>query len=210
MKTRLFQCFSVLTLIFAVSSFSFCAEVNITDKIKISKESLGYDKENGITSCNFLLKSKSKNAYTGPFKVVIEETNNPNVSIVNPSGYTRTGKPYFAYLDQNLPPRGKTTSLNWVFGHACKSKVSVKFKPYSATAIKLQKQCSKQVTLYITVFSEATFNHPPVADAGLDQDVTVGTIVTLDGRNSSDPDGDPITYQWTMAEVPSGSVANTG
>jgi chitodextrinase len=50
-------------------------------------------------------------------------------------------------------------------------------------------------------------NSPPVADAGQDQQVRVGDLVTLDGRNSYDPDGDLITYNWTITEAPSGSNA---
>jgi len=42
-------------------------------------------------------------------------------------------------------------------------------------------------------------NTPPVADAGLDQNVPVGTNVTLNGSASYDPDAlDVITYQWTQ------------
>jgi len=50
-------------------------------------------------------------------------------------------------------------------------------------------------------------NHPPVANAGQDRDVTVGSLVTLDGRNSYDPDGDLISYKWAI-NPPSGSNAN--
>ncbi|KAF0193916.1 MAG: hypothetical protein FD166_3628, partial [Bacteroidetes bacterium] len=40
-------------------------------------------------------------------------------------------------------------------------------------------------------------NKAPVADAGPDQIVNEGAIVTLDASGSTDPDNDPITYKWT-------------
>jgi hypothetical protein len=50
-------------------------------------------------------------------------------------------------------------------------------------------------------------NSAPVADAGGDQTVQPGNV-TLNGTGSYDPDGDPLTYQWTQVAGP--TVALSG
>lgn len=49
-------------------------------------------------------------------------------------------------------------------------------------------------------------NQPPVANAGVDQSVNTGATVTLNGGGSGDPDGDPLTFAWSL-QTPSGSTA---
>lgn len=50
-------------------------------------------------------------------------------------------------------------------------------------------------------------NVAPVANAGPNQTVTIGTTVTLNGSGSSDADGNPLTYLWSLVSIPSGSGA---
>lgn len=50
-------------------------------------------------------------------------------------------------------------------------------------------------------------NVAPVANAGSNQSVTTGTLVTLDGSASSDANSDPLTYSWTLTSKPASSSA---
>lgn len=53
-----------------------------------------------------------------------------------------------------------------------------------------------------------TANSRPVADAGLDQQATVGATVQLDGSHSSDIDDDPLMYRWSFTTRPTNSAAS--
>jgi len=52
-----------------------------------------------------------------------------------------------------------------------------------------------------------TANAAPVANAGSNQSVTIGSTVTLDGTASSDANNDSLTYKWTLQSKPSNSSA---
>ena len=47
----------------------------------------------------------------------------------------------------------------------------------------------------------------PTANAGPNQNVTAGALVQLNGSASTDPNGLPLSYQWSLVSLPSGSAA---
>jgi hypothetical protein len=65
-------------------------------------------------------------------------------------------------------------------------------------------------TVQITVNIRVQTNRPPVANAGVDQTITLPTnTVNLDGSGSSDPDNNIFSYAWTKISGPSSfNIAN--
>ena len=60
----------------------------------------------------------------------------------------------------------------------------------------------------LNVFASVLVNNtPPVAKVGSDQSVLVGSKVYLDGTLTNDAENDPLTFKWTLAARPAGSVA---
>ena len=53
----------------------------------------------------------------------------------------------------------------------------------------------------------STTDVPPTANPGTNQTVAVGAVVNLNGTKSSDVNGQPLTYFWTLISTPNGSNA---
>ena len=53
-------------------------------------------------------------------------------------------------------------------------------------------------------------NLPPLANAGSDVRVAQGKMFSLNGSSSSDPEGEQLSYSWTLSGKPQGSMAILG
>jgi len=53
----------------------------------------------------------------------------------------------------------------------------------------------------------ASSNTPPMARAGKDKNTLTGSLVTLDGSASRDPNSDSLSYRWFVVSAPFGSTA---
>ncbi|MBI5017185.1 MAG: hypothetical protein HZB55_17095 [Deltaproteobacteria bacterium] len=60
------------------------------------------------------------------------------------------------------------------------------------------------------VINVSNVNVPPTADAGPDQTVNEGSIVTLDASNSTDSDGTIATYAWVQKAGPAVTLTDAG
>lgn len=103
-------------------------------------------------------------------------------------------------------PTGSTASLS------ATNAASVSITPDVAGEYVLQVTVSDgrggQATDDVKVTATAAgANRAPTANAGFDLEGTETITMTLDGTASSDPDGDPLTFAWTILSRPDGSTA---
>jgi hypothetical protein len=150
-------------------------------------------------------------------------------SVKIPSGVASIGRNLFAYCDKLTSitiPSSVTSIGSWAF-MGCSGLTSI--YSYTKSLIDLNYSSDvfsgvnkKSCTLYVPYGSKAAYqaanqwkdfeniievqNQAPVANAGPDQTINTGKLVTLNGNDSGDPEGNSLTYKWT---VPAGITLNT-
>jgi hypothetical protein len=107
---------------------------------------------------------------------------------------TASGVPAGAALQPALPlqgPSGISTTFSWTpSASAVGNTYPVNFTVTDSAG--KASQCSVSITVV------TPSNWPPVADAGPAQVVPEGSTVTLNGGGSSDPEGQALTYHWSV------------
>lgn len=121
---------------------------------------------------------------------------------------------------RSIDPDGQTLSYEWSWLNrpansqanlASALDVKAAFVPdvvgtYVASLVVSDGQARSPISTVSVVVSRN--NSAPVASAGFDQNVVVGSTVTLNGSLSSDADSDPLSFTWTLINTPPGSAAS--
>jgi alpha-tubulin suppressor-like RCC1 family protein len=122
-----------------------------------------------------------------------------------------------AHLDgsQSVSPGGGQLSFTWTLLSRPAGSAAVLGSPQAATT-SFVVDVAGAYTAELRVTSSAGSaadtvvvhsNRPPVADAGVDSDVTTSDTVQLNGSRSTDADGNTLTYAWSLIVSPTGSTA---
>lgn len=101
----------------------------------------------------------------------------------------------------SFDPEGTIISFSWsVDGVRAGSdpKLAVGPLPVGVHIVKLTVTDRNGASASDDVVLTVSPNQPPIANAGPDQTVTDLEMVTFDGSGSTDPEGDPLTYTWSL------------
>jgi LmbE family N-acetylglucosaminyl deacetylase len=119
-----------------------------------------------------------------------------------------------------LPDLGTTVPLVWSQRESLDVPLAMQLTPLSLNIKSLaieahESQGGDEIYLQSFVHKDEFFwaedprglNAPPIVNAGLDQAVQAGALVSLNGGGSVDPEGVSLTFTWTQAEGPTVALA---
>ncbi|MCB1905459.1 MAG: IPT/TIG domain-containing protein [Gammaproteobacteria bacterium] len=150
-----------------------------------------------------------------PDQVVIDTENSPPVAKAGPDQTATLGTRVSLDGSGSSDVDGQVLTYNWVLAVPTGS-AAILDDPQSVTPaftidlpgnyVATLKVSDGQVESAPDSVSITTENSTPVACTGDPQSVLIGDDVQLDGRCSIDPDGDALTYSWSLTP-PTGSAA---
>ncbi len=138
----------------------------------------------------------------------------PPIADAGPDRTVAVGETVVLNGSGSLDPKEMTADFAWRFASRPPGSMATLFAPHAVPAsvsvkpsfiadvegdyvleLVLTEGSRTSVADWVVI---STANSAPRADAGPDQAVGIGQSVILDGSGSTDSDGDPLTYSWTV------------
>ena len=151
----------------------------VSTPYKLNRKSGAYEATVTLTN-----KSKPKRTVYGPITLVVSGLSGTEMKLQDANGSTGDGNPYvIAASSGKALLAGKKLKITLRITNPSRKKLKIKH----------------------TVFGLLAENRVPTAIAGSSLTTNVGSAVTLDGSQSSDPDGNPLIFRWTLTSPPGSS-----
>jgi hypothetical protein len=166
-----------------------------------------------------LVVTDTANLSSAPASVTISTTDAPPVANAGTSQtITATGTLVHLNGTQSYDLAGLALTYQWSFLSKPAGSNAVLSGPSTATPIFTADVVGDYSVQLVVTDSLGTASSPstvlvsfndvaPIANAGSNQSAMVGGTVTLNGSKSTDTDGEPLTYKWSLVSAPSGSKA---
>ena len=154
-----------------------------------------------------------------PSTVVVSTSNLPPVSDAGPDRTAAPPFPKTVILDgsASFDPDGDPLTFRWALLSRPEGSGGTLTNPASVAPSLLVDAPGTYVVQLVVhdgvqpgnpdTASVSTVNSRPVADPGPGRIVPIGSPVVLDGSGSGDPNGNPLTFRWSMMSLPAGSNA---
>lgn len=157
------------------------------------------------------LSNISANAVSAPISLVIDafQPGNHSIELLEADGILQDGKSYKVIYPDGTLAAGQSANFQFFLRYAnpfSDDTVSA-FEQMAAKAFKRSPQNGAEFSFDYHLVKIPAGNHRPLANAGDDLQIDVGELTTLDGSLSSDPDNNPLGYDWKIVLRPQGSTA---
>jgi hypothetical protein len=152
--------------------------------------------------------------------VASTQTNAAPIAVAGAAQAVEVGATVALSGSASSDPNGDSLTFAWILSGKPAGSVAALMNPSTAAptfvpdvpgnyAVSLTVSDGRLTSAASTVSVTAVArNQVPLANSGAPQTVVAGSVVTLDGSGSADPNGDALSYVWTLSVRPSGSAAS--